>query len=287
MVCAGATDGAEDSSGAARRTTMTHGDELDALDPEPTPSAAQDRARRLRGAACFGALGTEDAAKLARESRIRRLDEGERLWRAGAPGAGFALVQDGLVLISATRADGDRAVFGLFGPGECVGIAAALDGSPYPADAIAFTKHLEVLWIAAPALRLLASASPSVARAIQQALLAHTSALRIKIEILSAGKVPARIASLLLHLAERFGAPAPAPRGAVRVELPISRQALAQLVSARSETVIRILGAWRREGVVESDVRGFTLRDLDTLRAARGELAPGTSRRAARDLSRD
>lgn len=260
--------------------------DLDDLDDAPPASAAQERVRRLRAAACFGVLGADDAAKLARESSLRRLDEGERLWRVGSPGAGFALVQEGLVLISAPRADGDRAVFGLFGPGECVGIAAALDGSAYPADAIAFTKHLEVLWVPAPALRLLASASPGVARAIQQALLAHTSALRIKIEILSAGKVPARIASLLLHLAERFGAPAPRG-GGTRFDLPISRQSLAQLVSARTETVIRILGAWKRAGVVESDARGFTLRDLDALRESRGELAPRGARRAAGDFSRD
>lgn len=275
MVCVGRAG----ASGGARRlppTPMTDRDDPD----EPIASAAHDRERRLRATAFFGALGDDDAATLAREACIRRLEEDERLWRAGSPGAGFALVQQGLVLISAPRADGDRAVFGLFGPGECVGIAAALDGSRYPADAIAFTKHLEVLWIPAPALRLLASASPGVARAIQQALLAHTSALRIKIEILSAGKVPARIASLLLHLAERFGAPA--PRGGTRVDLPISRQSLAQLVSARTETVIRILGTWKRAGVVASDARGFLLHDLDALRVARGELAPRVSRAAVR-----
>lgn len=241
--------------------------------PETSPPASasvRERAGRLRSSRCFERLVDDDAAKLVREARVQRLAEGDRLWRAGAPGAGFALVQQGLVLISAPRADGERAVLGLFGPGDCVGLAAALDGSEYPADAIAFTKTVEVLWIPAAALRLLAAASPGVARATQQALLAHTKALRVKIEILSAGKVPARVASLLLHLAERFGADA--ADGSIRLALPISRQAMAELVSARIETVIRCLTRWKRDGVLESDHDGFTLRDAEVLRLARGEL---------------
>ncbi len=247
---------------------------------DAAPASILARASRLRAAHCFGRLPGADTEKLVREARVQRLAEGEPLWRAGAPGAGFALVQEGLVLIAAPRADGERAVLGLFGAGECVGIAAALDGSAYPADAIAFTRSVEVLWIPSVALRSLASASPAVARAIQHALLAHTQALRVKIEILSAGKVPARIASLLLHLGERFGTPLPG--GAIRLELPVSRQAIAELVSARTETVIRCLTRWKRAGAIDSDPRGFTLRDREVLHLARGGLDENEARRVPR-----
>jgi CRP-like cAMP-binding protein len=103
-----------------------------------------------------------------------------------------------------------------------------------------------VRWIPAAPLAAALSSSPSLREAVDRALLAHTDALRDKIDIVSAGTVPRRLAALFLHLARRFGVPS--ETGAVTIEIGLTREQIGQLVSARTETVVRVLGRWQRAG---------------------------------------
>lgn len=219
----------------------------------PGPLAA-----RLRRCRFFHDLSDAAAQRLAATASLVRLAAGDRLWNAGEPARSFALIERGLVLISVPRADGASASLGVFGPRECVGLAAALDEhASYPADATALTPCLEALMVPAAATREAAAHDPSCATALREALLEHTRALRAKIEILSAGKVPSRLAALLMYLAERFGDD---HDGATLIPVVLSRPMLAQLVSARPETVIRTLTRWRKEGLVQVDDEGFVVK---------------------------
>lgn len=198
-----------------------------------------------------------------------RLGPGDHLWRAGDPARAFGLIERGLLLISVPRADGAIASLGLFGPRECVGLSAALDEHAcYPADAVALTQGFEALMVPATATREGAAHDPSCAAAIQEALLDHTRALRAKIEILSAGKVPSRLAALLAYLAERFGDD---HGDETYIPIALSRPMLSQLVAARPETVIRTLTRWRKEGMVIADDEGFLVKAPGRL----AELAAG------------
>lgn len=227
-------------------------------------------AARLRRCRFFQGLSDAAAQRLGEKAATVRLGIGDRLWRAGEPARSFAVIERGLVLISVPRADGAVASLGVFGPRECVGLAAALDEhAAYPADATVLTPSLEALAVPAAATREAAAHDPSCAAAIQEALLEHTRALRAKIEILSAGKVPSRLASLLLYLAERFGDDD--DRGATFIPIALSRPMLAHLVSARPETVIRTLTRWRKEGMVQADDEGFVVREPKRL----AEIAAG------------
>lgn len=218
---------------------------------------------RLRRCRCFAGLSDAAAERLGARASTVRLVEGDRLWSAGEPARGFAMIERGLVLISVPRIDGAMASLGLFGAGECVGLAAALDEhADYPADATALTPAFEALMVPAAAAREEMARDPSCATALREALLEHTRALRAKIEILSAGKVASRLASLLLHLAERFG---DVDGGTRRIPIVLSRPMLAQLVSARPETVIRTLTRWRKEGIVQTDGEGFLVHETSRL----------------------
>lgn len=213
---------------------------------------------RLRRGCFFHELSDAAARELGEAATTVRLSAGDRLWRAGEPARFFALIERGLLLISMPRPDGDAATLGLFGPRECVGLAAALDEhATFPADAVALTSSLEALVVPAAVTRAVTARDPSCATAMREALLEHTRALRAKIEILSAGKVPSRLASLLSYLAQRFGDEREG--GEVFIPIALSRPMLAQLVSARPETVIRTLTRWRKEGLVLADDEGFVV----------------------------
>ena len=220
-------------------------------------------ASRLAALDLFSSLDAADLARLARGARHRRLSPGASLWFAGEPARRFAVIEAGVVQVRQMTPTGEGVVIGLFRDGEAIGLAAALEGGVFPADAIAIGGPVELLWIDADALRDALAASVAVARAVNRALLQHTAALRAKIDIVSAGSVPRRLAALLHYLIERFSRPAEA--GGVTVDVNLTREEISQLVSARVETVIRILSRWQKAGWMTSRPGGMEIARVDML----------------------
>lgn len=186
--------------------------------------------------------------RLAADGDPAGFDGGASLWRAGEPASRFAVIAKGIVAIRRLTAAGDAIVLGLFGPGDAIGLSAALAREPFPADAVALAP-VAVHWIPAAPLAAALPASPALRDAVDHALLMHTHALRDKIDIVSAGTVPRRLAALFLHLARRFGTPSRS--GGVTIGVGLTREQIGQLVSARTETVVRVLGRWQRAGWFE------------------------------------
>lgn len=192
------------------------------------------------------ATDTNDALlRLSAEGGEHAFDAGTLLWHAGDAAVRFAVILRGIVAIRRVTAAGDTVVLGLFGLGDVIGLSAALAHAPFPAEAVALGP-VGVRWIPAAPLAAALSSSPSLREAVDRALLAHTDALRDKIDIVSAGTVPRRLAALFLHLARRFGVPS--ETGSVTIEMGLTREQIGQLVSARTETVVRVLGRWQRAG---------------------------------------
>jgi CRP-like cAMP-binding protein len=108
------------------------------------------------------------------------------------------------------------------------------------------------------------------------AIAQRVQALQAKVQILSAGGVEARLASLLLDLAERFGDEL--DDDTVVIPLALSRQDLANLVSTTFETTVRVMSRWQKAGWVQTTEDGFVLRNVEALaQAARSVLAPRSS----------
>ena len=239
-----------------------------AMPPDPPGTAGHDAQHaiieRLAALELFSDLGHEDLARIGLGARHRSLEAGEALWFAGEAAAHFAVIERGVVQIRQMTPTGEGVVVGLFRTGEVIGLAAALEHSVFPADAIAIGGQVDVLWVRAAALRDALPASAAISLVVNRALLRHTAALRAKIDIVSAGSVPRRLAALMYYLIERFGSPT--GPGAVAVDLTLSREEISQLVSARVETVIRILSRWQKAGWLATRPDGFEIMRVDMLR---------------------
>jgi len=224
------------------------------------PAAA---AARLLSASLFRAAPKPAIEALARFAIRRTLRANEALWHTGEAAHHFVVISRGLVRVERTVPSGTPVIVSIFGPHESVGATAALQGAPYPADAIASSQTIEIIQLPVAEVRAAMEREPRVAACIHEAVMTHTQALQAKIDIMSAGSVPARLAALFKHLAERFGDEQ--EDGSTRVPVALSRGAIAQLVSARTETVIRVLARWRHTGVLCADADGFDIPDLGQL----------------------
>jgi len=219
----------------------------------------------LRGNPLFSGLGEAQAEALARASSRRVVERGEALFRAGEPADSVTLVVSGLLKVVRYTGDATETILGLFGPKEAVGLIAALQRRPYPATAIALSERVEVLCVRSADVAEAMGRDPALAMAINQALMYQAKILHEKIDVMSAGSVPQRLASLLLTMAERFGDEL--EDGTTVVPVALSRGELSSLIGARVETTIRMLSRWQKQRWVVTTREGFLLHDTGALRS--------------------
>jgi CRP/FNR family transcriptional regulator, nitrogen oxide reductase regulator len=222
----------------------------------------------LRPFSLFRDASDDVLAKLCSRAERRVLNEDEPLWRMGdAPSFAHFIVR-GLVQVVKRLPNGDEASLGLFGPFECAGILAVLGpGGAYPADAIAASEQVDVIRLPRAALQAAMDEDPALARAANHVIVSHAQMLRAKIDVLTAGEVPKRLATLLLHLGDRFGDES--EDGDLMIPVALSRRTLARLVGVREETVIRTMTRWERESLVQTGEHGFLVRDSSALTRVR------------------
>ncbi|MBN8616766.1 MAG: Crp/Fnr family transcriptional regulator [Deltaproteobacteria bacterium] len=225
----------------------------------------------LRGMALLRGMSDAGLEELARVSHRRELERGAALFRAGEATLEVTIITSGLVKVVRYLPDGSEVILGLFGPREAVGLVAVLQQRPYPATALALTHQVAVLCIRSAEVLRAMSREPSLALALNGALLSQSQVLRAKIDVMSAGSVAQRLASLLGSLAERFGDEL--EDGTTFLPVSLSRGELSSLVGARVETTIRVLSTWRKQGLVETTREGFSIRDVARLNAVRDGVA--------------
>lgn len=220
------------------------------------------RSPALAGASA-GALN-----RIADVATERVIERGQFLWRTGDMPVTLTVVRSGLVKIVKAGQHGKKSICGLFSTPDTIGDAPVLHGTAYPADALVATPEVKRVDIPRDVLLSLAADEPqlglSLARSVQQKL----NTLMAKIDVLSAGSVEARLATLLVQLDERFGDEF--DDGTTLVPVVLSRQELADLVATSFETAIRAMTKWERQGVVATTQSGFSIMNRPELRKIAG-----------------
>ena len=215
-------------------------------------------AASLRPFPLFRQAPEQVLAALASRSERVMFEHGEVLWRTGDPPDHAHFIVRGLVQAVKRMPNGDEILLALFGPSEIAGFLAGLGLGVYPADALVASDTVQLIRIPTVDLKAAIAADAGLACAANTVLIAHSLLLRAKIDVLTAGEIPQRLATLLLHLAERFGDVA--ETGELIIPVVLSRGSLARLVGAREETVIRVMTRWERAGLVETVKSGFIVK---------------------------
>jgi CRP-like cAMP-binding protein len=221
--------------------------------------------RALRASHLFARIDEKHVAKIAAHTVRRSYARGDAIWREGDAATSFVVIASGLVEITRRAPNGSSAIVAIFGPHEDIGASAVVARGTYPASAIAATPTASVLLVDAAPVLDAARVDPQVAEALNASLVEHTEALQQKIRIMTAGSVAARLATLVLHLVERFGDEL--EDGATHVPVVLTRMELANLVGATVETTIRTLSAWQRAGILATERDGVLVKDPARLRA--------------------
>lgn len=216
----------------------------------------------------FSPVEAEVLGRLVQTAFLQNFSRGQYLWRAGDRPHGMTVVANGLVKVARPTPRGRLALCALFGAPGTVGDLALINEGRYPAHAVAATQSVGVIILPRGPILEALKQSRHFALSLARNLEEKVSVLHEKIDVLSAGSVEVRLATILLKLYARYGDDF--DDGTLRVGVSLSRQDLADLVATSFETVIRVMTRWERDGVVVTDSEGFTIQRPSVLRVISG-----------------
>ncbi len=254
----------------SRREKVKTLDSNDGRGPKVSRSAAYNRPVVERPPIPFEAipilasLKAEDRAALAPLCELQAFEKGARIFEEGEPAEKIHFLFVGRVKIVKSTPDRDL-IIEILGPGEPVGTVAAFERRPFPATAVAI-EPCGVVSIPEREFFALIERRPEITRRLLAGLTLRLMTLNKRLADMT-GSVEYRMARLFSMLAERMGQ----KQGEeVFIPLALSRQEIADLAGTTIETAIRVMSRWHKEGVVETDKKGFLVRDAAALR----EIAP-------------
>ncbi len=209
----------------------------------------------------FAGLPPADLAAIAGRLREDRFLADATIFREGDEAARFWLVGDGQVKIVKHGEAGREIAIEVISPGEVFG-AATLLMTEQPAGAQALSD-VTTLSLPVDEYRRLLLAYPAVAVRVIE-MLGSRLLGTIRMRIVVGERVERRIAHILLKLAGKCGEPTDE---GVRITISLSRQDIAELADTTTESAIRVLSRFNRDGWVKTLPGGYVvLLDRDALR---------------------
>jgi len=228
----------------------------------PSPFPLSFAGMRLKDMEIFQGLSEEELQELQAYLQPLEVKKKEVLFSEGDPPEWLYLVLRGRVKITKLSQEGKEVILEVVRPGEPFGAVAVLKGFPYPANAVAM-EDAQLLRLARADLLRLLDRFPS----LLQSVLGHLGErLRDSHEMLKSialEKVHARVAALLLKLAEKTSTKT--PQG-LRIDLKLTKQDIAEMVGTTVETSIRTMSALKRQGLVAEQQGYIVIRDPEGLR---------------------
>jgi CRP/FNR family transcriptional regulator len=211
----------------------------------------------LRKVPLFESLTNEQIAAVADRFQAAAFAPDTIIFLEGDPADRLWVVQAGQVKIVKQSSDSQENLLEVIVPGEMFGGAGILFPT-HPATAMAMTECVTLSLEREPYLSLIRQYPEIALRII--ALLGDRLRSAMKMRALSTERVEVRLAAILLKLGDKVGTPVGAPTGAgLRINLPLSRQDLADMTGTTIETAIRVMSRFRKEELVHTEPGGFVV----------------------------
>jgi len=183
---------------------------------------------------------------IATHGHIERVHQGKFLFFEGDPATDVHFLLSGQVKVVHETEDGQEVIFRLIQPGEFFGGAGGWGAPVYPATAVAL-EDAQVFYLPASEFKTLIAEHPDFSLAIIREMGFRLREAEARIRELHLERVERRIARTLLRLAGKTGQ---RTEQGIRIDLPQSRQHLAELSGATLSTVSRVLSEWDRQGLI-------------------------------------
>lgn len=201
----------------------------------------------LFGCALFRNLSEGEQQEVARLGWRRKVAADEFFYRQGDPAGAFYVLLEGRAKLTKVTLDGHQILARFLDPGECFGVVAAQQEAEYPLSVQAVESCVAEVWDTEALVRLM-KRYPSIALNALQVMTQQCQGWQRRYEELATKRVEQRIAQAVVRLARQAGRRV---QSGVLIDLPLSRQDMAEMTSTTIYTVSRILSRWETEELVE------------------------------------
>lgn len=215
----------------------------------------------------FSSLNHEDLIKVSALIRHREFQKGETIFLEGGKPDSLILINDGSAKAFKVTPDGREQILYVFSQGDFFG-EQYLFGNLTASYTVTALETVQACMLSKEHFRQMLRSHPDIAIEIIEELGERMAQLENAMQTMGTRNVDARIGTLLLDYAVKFGSEA--PEGTL-IRLPLSREGMANYLGVARETVSRKLAVLENEGVIRSlNNKTILLLDRAALQTAAG-----------------
>jgi CRP/FNR family transcriptional regulator, nitrogen oxide reductase regulator len=192
---------------------------------------------------------------------------GDMVYMAGDPADRLFVVAEGKIKLLQHGLNGRNVLLDILTSGEFFGNLAALGVAAYPDTAQAQAPAC-ILSIRSDSFRQVLDEHPELALRTLQVMGERLNAANHRVLRLSSMPVEKRIAFTLLELSKKLGRP---KEKMLLIDVPLSRDDLAEMTGTTPETVSRVMSQFQSSGIIESGRQWVGINDLKPLEEMAGE----------------
>ncbi|MDP9080450.1 MAG: Crp/Fnr family transcriptional regulator [Bacteroidota bacterium] len=206
-------------------------------------------------------LTEEEYAELTAHQSEQKYHKGDVIFREGSVPSGIFLIQSGKVKKYKVDNLSKEQIIYVAGPGELIGYHAVLSEERYPDSAAAIEDGLVSFIPQDDFIRVLHRSSAFNSRLLKT--LSHEFTVLVNsISVIAQRTAPERLAIALIVLREKYKEEGSEGKDII---LNVSRTDLANMAGIAQENVIRLLKEFKAEGILETNGRKISIRDIKRL----------------------
>ena len=196
----------------------------------------------------FSKLNTKQIGAILQLASSRRYEAGVALFDEDAPAERFFMLLDGYVRVVHITPSGEQVTALHIPAGQLLGFARALGRDTYPASAIAATECIALSW-PMPLWDRFVADYEGFATETYKIIGNRLGEMNNRIVEMATQMVEQRVANALLRLVNQTGRKV---ANGIEIDFPITRKDLSELTATTLHTVSRLLTAWEKQGLVQS-----------------------------------
>jgi CRP-like cAMP-binding protein len=193
-------------------------------------------------------LDQESIMRITQASSSRSLPDGAFFFMEGDPAEQAYLLLDGKVKLIQVTPHGQQVILGYLVPGRVFGIISVLKKVTFPVSAQTVGACKAAYWDQR-SLNHLMEVHPRIALNTLRIMAGQIRQFQNTVKDLSTQRVEQRIARAVLRLARQSGRKT---GDGILIDLPLSRQDLAEMTGTTLYTVSRVFKEWEQRGLVHS-----------------------------------